>query len=100
MEIIKNYDKLEKLINKNNIIVDCYTNWCGPCKLFAPIFEQCEKLHENICFCKIDADASRALAKKLGVMSVPTIILFKGGKEVKRQLGFMDEETLNKFIEQ
>ena len=98
METIKNYVKLEELIGKKNIIIDCYTDWCGPCKLFGPIFEQCEKENDNISFYKINADKSRMLAKKLGIMSVPTTIIFKNGKEIKRQSGFMDEETLNKFI--
>lgn len=98
MYIIKKNKGLEELIKENITIVDCYADWCGPCKLFRPIFEDAENVYKDIKFCKLNVDENKILSKSLGVMSIPTVILFNEGKEVKRYTGYMDEDTFNEFL--
>ena len=98
MYIIKKNKGLEDIICNNVTIVDCYAEWCGPCKLFRPIFESIEERFKTVKFCKLNVDDNKILSKSLGVMSIPTIILFKEGKELKRHIGYMDEDSLNEFI--
>ena len=95
MEIInlKN-EKFEELI-KEKVLVDFYANWCGPCKMIAP---ELEKVESNIKVVKVDVDGYEELARTYGVMSIPTLILFEEGKEVKRNIGFMDKDRIEKFI--
>ena len=89
----KDFDKLIE----NDAVVDFYATWCGPCKMFGPVFEEVAD-KENINFVKLDVDKDSEIARKYGVMSIPTIILFKNGKEIKRHTGFMSKEDLENFI--
>ena len=96
MEIIhlKN-ENFEELINKK-ILVDFYANWCGPCKMIAP---ELEKVESNLKVVKVDVDEFEDLARTYGGMSIPTLILLEDGKEVKRNIGFMDKDRIKKFID-
>ena len=67
--------------------------------MFGPIFESVAKDFKNIIFFKINVDKNEEICKKYGVMSIPTTIIFKDGKEIKKNVGFMDEDTLKDFIE-
>lgn len=80
---------------KERILVDFYANWCGPCKMLSP---ELEKVSDEIKILKVNVDENQDLAKEYGVMSIPCIILFDGGKELKRNIGFMPESKLREFI--
>ena len=96
--IDKNFNE-EVLNKKGTIIVDFFAPWCGPCKMFEPIFESVAKKHENIKFYKFNTDTNdNNIAKSLNIMSIPTIILFKDGIESKRIVGFINEDELEKII--
>lgn len=96
MSLIHYEKDFNKLI-ENDAVVDFYATWCGPCKMFGPIFEEVAN-NSNINFVKLDVDKSSDIAREYGVMTIPTIILFKNGKEVKRHTGFMSKDDLEKFI--
>ena len=96
MSLIHYEKDFNKLI-ESVAVVDFYATWCGPCKMFGPIFEEVANTN-NINFIKLDVDKASEVAREYGVMSIPTIILFKDGKEVKRHTGFMSKEDLEKFI--
>ena len=97
---IKNNFKEEVTNNKCITVVDFWAPWCGPCKMFGPIFENASKKFNDIKFCKLNVDEDNEdVCKDLGVMSIPTIILFKDGKEIKRNIGFLDESSLIEFLE-
>lgn len=82
---------------KEKIIVDFYATWCGPCKMLGPVFEEVSK-NSDINFVKVDIDEHEQLCREYKVMSVPTLILFENGKEVKRNIGFISKDKLEEFI--
>ena len=90
-------DGFDSLINDNRVLVDFYADWCGPCKMLLPNLEELEK-QSNIEIKKINVDKSHDLAKKYGVMTIPTLIIFDHGKEIKRHTGYLSFEELNGFI--
>ncbi len=80
-------------------LVDFYADWCGPCKVLAPILKDTkEALGEKIKIVKIDVDKNQPLASQYQVRGVPTLILFKDGKQVWRQSGVLQKEELVKII--
>ena len=96
---INNNFKEEVINNEGITIVDFWAPWCGPCKMFGPVFENVSNNNSNIKFCKLNVDEDdENISKELGIMSIPTVILFKDGKVIKRNIGFMDEDSLNEFI--
>ena len=97
---IENNFKEEVLNYKGLSIVDFWAPWCGPCKMFGPIFEQVSNKYEDIKFCKLNVDEdNEAISREFGVMSIPTVIFFKDGKEIDRNIGFMSENNLIDFLE-
>lgn len=100
MVYINNNFNEEVINNKGLTIVDFFADWCGPCKMFGPIFENVSNKFNDIKFCKLNVDEDNSeISRKLGVMSIPTIILFKDGIEIKRNIGFLDEDSLINFLE-
>lgn len=82
------------------VLVDFYADWCGPCKLIAPIIEElATEMEGKIVVGKLDVDANQQIAGKYGVMSIPTMIVFKGGQEVKRLVGYQPKENLVKELQ-
>lgn len=87
------------LENKKTVLVDFFASWCGPCKMLAPILDEVSKENNtDAIICKVDVDESFDLAKSYGVMSVPTIILFKDGVEAKRAIGLKNKDYLLDMI--
>lgn len=84
-------------IIQNKVLVDFYANWCGPCKMLSPVLEELSK-ETKVDIIKIDVDAHQDLAKEYGVMSIPCLILFENGKEIKRNIGFMPKAKIKEFI--
>lgn len=102
MELKLNSEDFEsEVLNANEtVLVDFYADWCGPCKMMAPVIEElAEELQEKAKVGKINVDESTDIATQYDVMSIPTIIIFKNGKEVKRFIGVRDkQELLNEVV--
>ncbi len=84
-----------KELVKDKVLVDFYASWCGPCKLLGP---ELEKLDDEVKIVKVDIDKYRDLARSYGVMSIPCLVMFNDGEELKRSVGFMPESKLREFI--
>ena len=89
----------EVLNQRGVVIVDFYATWCEPCKMLTPVLESIDNEMENIKVVKVDIDESRRLAMNYGIQSVPTIKIFKDGREVVTRVGFQPKETLENIIQ-
>ena len=101
MELNLNNENFEAevLNSKEPVLVDFYADWCGPCKMMAPVIEELAgELQGKAKVGKINVDDNQELAIKYNVMSIPTIVIFKEGKEVKRFVGVTDIEELKNEI--
>ena len=91
----------EEKIAKGVVLVDFYADWCGPCKMLAPLLEALEKeLGTKAKFYKLDCDANIQIPTKYEVTGLPTLILFKDGQPVKTLIGLQKPETIKSLIEE
>ena len=94
-------DNLENTIETNDIVlIDFWTDWCGPCKMFGPIFEDLSNKHVDITFAKVDTEAEQALAAQFGIQSIPTVAAFREQILVFAQPGALPAEALEELIKQ
>lgn len=98
MKIVESKD-FEAEVKEGVVVVDFYADWCGPCKMLAPVFEELSK-ELPAKFIKIDVDNSQDVAAKFQVASIPTIAILKDGKEVDRIIGFMPKQSIEAKIKQ
>ena len=87
--------KTEVLESKEDVLVDFYADWCGPCKMLGPIMDE---ISENIKVIKVNVDDESDLAEEYGVMSIPCVVAFKDGKEVNRSVGYKPKEEIEKLL--
>ncbi|HUH29224.1 thioredoxin [Gelidibacter sp.] len=93
--------KFSELITQDKpVLVDFFAEWCGPCKMLAPILKQVkESLGDGVSIIKIDVDKNQSLAAKYQVRGVPTMLLFKNGKQVWRQSGVLQKDEIINIIQ-
>ena len=95
-----NQDEFEKeVLNQEGVVVvDFFATWCGPCKMLAPSVDKLAAEHPEAKVVKVDVDQENALAMQYGVQSIPTLIVFKNGQPVNRQMGFVPYEALENML--
>jgi len=93
-------NSLQKILDSEKpVLIDFYADWCGPCKMLAPILKEVKaQLGEAVKIIKIDVDKNQGLAAKYQVRGVPTMLLFKNGKQVWRQSGVLQKEDIIAII--
>ncbi|OGI24952.1 MAG: thioredoxin [Candidatus Moranbacteria bacterium RBG_13_45_13] len=89
----------EVLKSEKTVLVDFWAAWCGPCQMMGPVInELAEEVKEKYKVGKLNVDENRETASKYGVMSIPTLIIFKGGKEIKQFVGVQSKENLKEEL--
>lgn len=92
-------DQFETTIKTGVTLVDFYADWCGPCRMLAPHLESvAQELQDQAAVAKVDVDRAQRVASTYQVTSIPTLILFKEGKEVGRLVGVRDAKAIKEFI--
>ena len=91
-------------LNKNNfdevkngnkpVLVDFYADWCGPCRMLAPTLEEIAAERDDVIFCKVNVDNDKSLASEYGIVSIPTLVLLRGGEELARVTGVRPKEQI------
>ena len=84
--------------DNDTVIVDFWADWCGPCKRFAPVFDQVSEKHHDVVFGKVDTEDQRALAGGLGIQSIPTLMAFRGGYLVYREAGALSGPQFEELV--
>ncbi len=83
-----NKEKFEEIAaDVRPVLVDFYADWCGPCRMVAPVVSQIAEEHPEYLVCKVNVEEESELAGQFGVMSIPTLVVLRGGKEVARSVG-------------
>ena len=91
---LKNSQEFTEIINRQDVLIDFYADWCGPCQMLAPLLEEID----TIDILKVNVDEFKDIAANFGIMSIPTLILFRSGEEIKREIGFKNLDEIKKMI--
>ena len=89
----RNFDE-EVLKSDKPVLVDFWATWCGPCRMVSPLVDELSEEYSEYKFCKVNVDDEEALAIKFGIMSIPTLIVFKNGEQKAKQVGALSKEAI------
>ncbi len=99
MRIIGSEAEYDQFLKENtSVFIDFYADWCGPCKMVAPIVEKVSEIYTDVAFAKVNVDDVPEVAERYGVMSIPTMIAVKNGEVVETSVGFVPQEMLEKVV--
>lgn len=96
---LNNENFLETVTGKGIHFVDFWAGWCGPCQMFAPIYEEASNKHDDITFAKVDTEANQEISAQLGIQSIPTLMAFRDGVLLFREAGALPAQALEQVIE-
>lgn len=98
LSVNKNSFVNEVIKSDKTVIVDFWASWCGPCKMLSPIVDEIAQEHPEIKVCKVNVDDEPELAQSFRIMSIPTLIVFKGGKAVSSSVGLRPKSEIEAMI--
>lgn len=85
--------------DNKHAVIDCWAAWCGPCRMLSPVIEELSQERGEVAFGKLDVDQNRSTPTKYGIMSIPTLLYFKGGNMVNKTVGALPKKTLEEVLE-
>lgn len=100
MVTVLNENNFEREVLHSNkpVLVDFWASWCGPCMMVSPLVDELAEEITSVSFCKVNVDDERELAIKFGIESIPTLLLFEGGKIKNKLIGAVPKSELEKFV--
>ena len=94
-------DGFDKALSQGKLMmVDFWADWCGPCRMLGPVIEQLAGQYPDVVVGKVNVDDEQELALRYGVMSIPTVIFFKDGKEIDRKVGVMPPQVFTQVLDE
>ena len=96
--ITKDNFKAEVLDYKGTVLVDFWADWCGPCRMLSPIVDEVANENPGIKVGKINVDEQQELSAQFGIMSIPTLLVFKDGKKISESIGLIPKEQIEKML--
>ena len=94
------FENFENIVDTHDLVIlDFWASWCGPCKMFAPIFEEASQRYPSVYFGKVNTEAAKDLAEAFRILSIPTLMVFRKTELVFEQSGLMPPEAFFKMIE-
>lgn len=98
MIFLENEQDFFELINNKLVLVDFYATWCGPCRMISPIIDEVAKETTDLMVVKVDVDKYPNIATKYGIMSIPTLKVFKKGEEGKTSIGYIEKDAIKDLL--
>lgn len=99
MEKIKNAAEYDAVLSGNkSVFVDFFADWCGPCKMLAPVVEELSAENPDVKFIKVNVDENPDVASRYGIMSIPTLLVFRNGEQVASSVGFMPKPQVQELV--
>jgi thioredoxin 1 len=92
-------ENFDEIATKGTVLVDFWAAWCGPCRMFGPVFERVSEKHDDIVFAKVNTEAEQALAAAFDISSIPTVMAIRDGVIVYAQPGALPEQALEMLID-
>ena len=100
VQITKDNFEQQVLLSTKTVLLDFWAPWCGPCRMVAPIVEAIAQAREDVLLGKVNVDEEVALAMRFGIVSIPTLVVMKGGQETAKAVGYQPQAAIEKLLEQ
>ena len=91
-------NEFKEVIKEGTVLVDCFATWCGPCRMLSPIVDQVSEELKDVNFYKLDVDDAENVSNEYGIMSIPTLLVFKNGELVNKSVGLVNADALKELL--